>query len=109
MNKKIDYDTKIHLHKKIVRKATLHSSEIRGLCLMKCSSETIQNLPYFWNTKIDIELCGILYSKSMANFEAFCWKFSSSINILFLKSEYTFGQETCVLTPFKKPILKYIT
>ena len=28
-----------------------HSSEIRGLCLMKCSCETLQNLPYFWNTK----------------------------------------------------------
>ena len=25
-----------------------HSSEIRGLCLMKLSSETIHNLPYFW-------------------------------------------------------------
>ena len=24
-----------------------HSSEIRGLCLMKSSSETFQNLPYF--------------------------------------------------------------
>ena len=28
-----------------------HSSEIKGLCLMKCSSETFQNLPYFWNKK----------------------------------------------------------
>ena len=28
-----------------------HSSEKRGLCLMKCSSEILQNLPYFWNTK----------------------------------------------------------
>ena len=28
-----------------------HSSEIRGLCLMKCSCETLQNLLYFWNTK----------------------------------------------------------
>ena len=27
------------------------SSEIGGLCLMKCSSGTLQNLPYFWNTK----------------------------------------------------------
>ena len=31
-----------------------HSSEIRGLCLMKCSSETLQNLPYFWNTKTHV-------------------------------------------------------
>ena len=28
-----------------------HSSELRGLCLMKCSSKTLQNLPYFWNMK----------------------------------------------------------
>ena len=28
-----------------------HSSEIRGLCLMKCPSETLQNLPYFIYTK----------------------------------------------------------
>ena len=26
---------------------TIHSSEIRGLCLMKSSSERLQNLPYF--------------------------------------------------------------
>ena len=29
---------------------TLHSSEIRGLCLMKWPSKMLQNLPYFWNT-----------------------------------------------------------
>ena len=28
-----------------------HSSEIWGLCLMKCPSNTLHNLPYFWNTK----------------------------------------------------------
>ena len=28
-----------------------HFSEIRGLCFMKLSSETLQNLPYFWNMK----------------------------------------------------------
>ena len=27
---------------------TMHSPEIRGLCLMKWSSETLQNLPYFF-------------------------------------------------------------
>ena len=27
--------------------STLHSSEIRGLCLMKRPIETLQNLPYF--------------------------------------------------------------
>ena len=29
-----------------------HSSEIRGLCLMKCSNKMLQNLPNFWNKKI---------------------------------------------------------
>ena len=29
-----------------------HSSEIRGLCLMKCPSKMLQNLPYFIYTKI---------------------------------------------------------
>ena len=33
---------------------TCHSSEIEGLCLMKCSRETLQNLTYFWNTKTHI-------------------------------------------------------
>ena len=28
-----------------------HSSEIRGLCLMKWPSKSLQNLPYFWNMK----------------------------------------------------------
>ena len=27
------------------REERIHSSEIRGLCLMKCSSKTLQNLP----------------------------------------------------------------
>ena len=31
-----------------------HSSEIRGLCLMKWPSETLQNLPYFWNMKTHV-------------------------------------------------------
>ena len=30
------------------------SSEIRGLCLMKLSSEMLQNLSYFWNNKNQI-------------------------------------------------------
>ena len=34
-----------------------HSSEIRGLCLMKLSSEKIQNLQYFWNKKTHIVFC----------------------------------------------------
>ena len=36
--------------RKLIKKKNNHTSEIRGLCLMKCSSsETLQNLPYFWN------------------------------------------------------------
>ena len=31
-----------------------HSSEIRGLCLMKWPSETIQNLPYFMHKKTHV-------------------------------------------------------
>ena len=31
-----------------------HSSEIRGLCLMKSSGEMLQNLPNFWITKTDV-------------------------------------------------------
>ena len=27
-----------------------NSSEIRGVCFMKCSSETLRNLQYFWST-----------------------------------------------------------
>ena len=37
-----------------------HSSEKRGLCLKKCSSEMLQNLPYFCNTKTHIVFCFIL-------------------------------------------------
>ena len=29
----------------------INSLEIIGLCLMNWQSETLQNLPYFWNTK----------------------------------------------------------
>ena len=29
----------------------VHSSEIGGLCLMKCPSEILQNLPYFYHKK----------------------------------------------------------
>ena len=31
-----------------------HSSEIRGLCMMKWPSEMLQKLPYFWNKKTQI-------------------------------------------------------
>ena len=31
-----------------------HSSEIRGLCFLKFSSERLQNLLYFWNMKTHV-------------------------------------------------------
>ena len=31
-----------------------HSSEIRSVCLMKCASKTLQNLPFFLNKKTHI-------------------------------------------------------
>ena len=33
----------------------------RGLCLMKCSSKTLQNLPYFWNTKTHMRVHLVFY------------------------------------------------
>ena len=105
-----------------------HSSEIRSLCLVKCSCKMLENLSQFWNTKthvvfsfraalffslmnalvyVNIEQgihyrekdkvapnekrknqCGFLYSKSMANFEAFLWNIKLSANLLFMKSGY---------------------
>ena len=31
-----------------------HSSQFEGLCSMKMYSKTLQNLPYFWNTKTHV-------------------------------------------------------
>ena len=31
---------------------SFHASEIRGLCCLKCSSEMLETLPYFWNLNI---------------------------------------------------------
>ena len=75
---------------------SLHSSEIRSLCWMKCSSKTLQNLLHFlhvvflilWNFAFFtswMSWCkgeksittqnymGFLMQKRIANFEAFCW------------------------------------
>ena len=38
-----------------------HSSKISCLCLMKCPSETLQNLPYFWNTQVSVFHFVLLY------------------------------------------------
>ena len=35
------------IHKRLMN----HSSQIEGLCLMKRTSQTLQNLPYFVHTK----------------------------------------------------------
>ena len=54
------YFAKIHtdLYKQkkmvILSRKCAHSSEIRGLCLIKCPRETVENLPYFCNLKIHI-------------------------------------------------------
>ena len=43
----------------------LQFSWIRGLCLMTCSSTMLQNLSYFWNTKIDVDFfisCYLIFS-----------------------------------------------
>ena len=42
--------------------AKTYSSEIRGLCLMKWPSETLQNLSYFWNTNTHLGFCDFFIS-----------------------------------------------
>ena len=44
-----------------------HSSEIRNLCLMKLPSETLQNLPYFWNMKFQIVFFSFFISSNFGN------------------------------------------
>ena len=41
INQRVDY----------IFEVNTHSSEIRGLYLMKRASKMLQNLPYLWNTK----------------------------------------------------------
>ena len=49
-----------------------HSSEIRGLCLMKCSSETFQNLSYFWIMWVFIfQKYGKFWSVSLEHFNKY--------------------------------------
>ena len=45
---------KKNLNSKIGILLLFHSSEIRGLCLTKCSSETLQNLLYFMYKKTHV-------------------------------------------------------
>ena len=72
-----------------------------GLCSMKSSSKTLKNLPYFMHMKT--QSCFFHFSfratlyffqmgfrigiQNMANFEAFCWNFSSSTNPQIVRSE----------------------
>ena len=49
-----------------------YSSEIRGSCQMKFSSEALQNLLYFWNI-ISKGIYFLNSKKHMANFEAYIW------------------------------------
>ena len=46
----------------IIQSWRKHSSEIRGLCFMKCASKTLQNLPYFWNNKTQVISCHFIFS-----------------------------------------------
>ena len=43
------YDVGQHIYLAQKKSYSRHSSEIKGLCLMKFSSEMLQNLPYFRN------------------------------------------------------------
>ena len=70
---------------------------------MKCFSKTLQNLPYFWNTKksifflfvfhfvlyrlIPLKIMQHAMKKNQAIFEVFFWNISKSIFIEFVKSE----------------------
>ena len=69
----------------------LHSSEIRGLCLIKLSSEMLY-LPYFWNKKTQTVFFSFFilsnlgfWTMDAACDSLTCGKFQS-INFLFLKS-----------------------
>ena len=47
INQRVDY----------IFEVNTHSSEIRGLYLMKRASKMLQNLPYLWNTKTYEDFC----------------------------------------------------
>ena len=53
INDTFQYYTTLLEERKVCKQTAAigHSSEIRGLCLMKLSSEMLQNLPNFWNKK----------------------------------------------------------
>ena len=64
-----------------------HSLDIRGFCLLKCSSEMLQYLPqtrkftYHWEFFFVLNFMPNTLSNSL-----FCWNLSTSTNIYFLKS-----------------------
>ena len=60
---------------------SLHSSEEKSLCLMKYSHKKSNEM----NIEQCVCVCVFIYSKSMTNFEDFCWNISTS---MFLKSEF---------------------
>ena len=45
--------------------------------------------------KNEKKICGFLYSKNMANFEALHYVISSSINLVFLKSDVVYTRKPC--------------
>ena len=90
----------------------LHSSEKRGLCLTKCSCETFQNLPYFWNA--------IKYStkrKTMWVFTFHIPKYGKRSVFLkhFIKHKHLISEEclstlfaVCAFSPFKYPTVDWM-
>ena len=53
-NKRGMYNYEFNLLYVLLHTSSVHSSEIRSLCLMKWPSEMLQNLPHFWNMKIHV-------------------------------------------------------
>ena len=69
------YSAHHHVHefwkKQFQIKLLSHSSEIRGLCLMKWPSKMLQNLSCFWNTKTHFISCYLLFSPNEC--PGLCW------------------------------------
>ena len=63
----------------------MHSSKLRGLCLMECSNEMIRYLPYFWNKKTNIDF-----------FSFFATLFSPIMNVMIVYEKRT-SNYICVI------------
>ena len=74
--------------------ANLKSAEMPFLCTRCSVVHSLGGKNKVARNEKRKKLHGFSYSKSIANFEAFRWNISSSINFLFLKSDirYTYSQ-----------------